>query len=82
MNLFDELMGLATVLLSLGTNVLVASIVPVPDKATRALMCVFHERLAAGEPPAGALAAAQQRVAADGPAERAAAAGFLCLGGG
>ena len=78
----DELMGLASVLLALGTNVLVASIVPVPDEATRKLMCAFHERLAAGDPPASALAAAQERIAADGPAGLAAAAGFLCLGGG
>jgi CHAT domain-containing protein len=75
-------MGLASVLLALGTNVLVASIVPVPDEATRALMCTFHERLAAGDPAAAALAAAQERAAGDGPAGLAAAAGFLCLGGG
>jgi len=76
----DELMGLASVLLALGTNVLVASIVPVPDEATRRLMCVFHERLALGDPPAAALATAQVRVS-DDPAGVAAAAGFLCLGG-
>src|SRR5205085_3662887 len=69
----DELMGLASVLLALGTNVLVASIIPVPDEATRALMCVFHERLAAGEPAAQALAAAQAPFASDGPAGPAAA---------
>ena len=77
----DELMGLASVLLALGTNVLIASIIPVPDEATRRLMCVFHEELAAGAGPAAALAAAQARVAGDGPAGLAAAAGFLCLGG-
>jgi CHAT domain-containing protein len=77
----DELMGLASVLLALGTNVLVASIVPVPDAATRTLMGAFHRRLAQGDAPAAALAAAQLRVAADGPAGLAAAAGFLCLGG-
>ncbi|NUR76381.1 MAG: CHAT domain-containing protein, partial [Thermoleophilia bacterium] len=78
----DELMGLASVLLALGTNVLVASIVPVPDEATRKLMCVLHERLAVGEPVAAALAAAQELIARDGPAGLAAAAGFLCFGGG
>ena len=78
----DELMGLASALLALGTNVLVASIVPVPDEATRLLMTAFHERLADGDPAATALAAAQERVAADGPAGLASAAGFLCLGGG
>jgi hypothetical protein len=77
----DELMGLASVLLALGTNVLVASIVPVPDDATRRLMCVVHVQLATGAPPAAALAAAQARVAGDDPASLAAAAGFLCLGG-
>src|SRR5262249_60102655 len=77
----DELMGLASVLLALGTNVLVASIVPVPDDATRRLMCVFHEHLAARVAPAPALAAAQARVADEDAAGLAAAAGFLCLGG-
>jgi CHAT domain-containing protein len=78
----DELIGLASVLLALGTNVLVASIIPVPDAATRTLMCAFHERLVHGDPPAAALAAAQEQVAREGPAGVAAAAGFLCLGGG
>jgi CHAT domain len=77
----DEVMGLASVLLALGTNVLVASIVPVPDDATRRLMCVFHEHIAAGVAPAPALAAAQARVAAEDASGLAAAAGFLCLGG-
>jgi hypothetical protein len=45
-------------------------------------MCAFHERLVHGDPPAAALAVAQERVARDGPAGIAAAAGFLCLGGG
>jgi hypothetical protein len=45
-------------------------------------MVAVHQRLAAGAPPAVALADAQQRVAADGPASTAAAAAFVCVGTG
>jgi len=57
--------------------------VPVPDAATAPLMVAFHQRLAAGQAPASALAAAQREVGeGGGAAELAAAAGFVCVGAG
>jgi CHAT domain-containing protein len=76
-------MGLAAAVLALGTATLVASVVPVPDAATRPLMVDLHTRLRAGTRPADALALAQQAALADadGPA-LAASAGFACFGAG
>lgn len=68
-----ELMGLASALLSLGTASLVASVSPVHDEETRDLMTAFHDRLAAGHPPAGALAEA---------ARTSGVLGFSCFGAG
>lgn len=78
----NELLGLSATFIERGTAQLVASVVPVPDLATTSLMTEVHRRLAAGEAPAAALASAQQKVAADGPAELAASAGFVCVGAG
>jgi CHAT domain-containing protein len=78
----DEVLGLTTALLGRGTATLVAPVVPVPDGETGALMCRYHGYLRDGEPPATALARAQERTRADSPARRAAAAGFVCLGAG
>lgn len=79
----DELMGFSGALLALGTSALIASAVPVPDEPTHRLMLALHERLAAGDEPAAALAAAS-RGALDrtAPADYAAAAGFVCFGAG
>jgi tetratricopeptide (TPR) repeat protein len=53
----DELLGLATALLARGTRSLVASVCSLPDSAgLRDTMTAFHEKLAAGTPPATALA--------------------------
>jgi tetratricopeptide (TPR) repeat protein len=79
----DELLGLAATFLAKGAQQLVASVVPVPDAATAPLMVAFHQRLAAGQAPASALAAAQRTVGeGGGAAELAAAAGFVCVGAG
>jgi CHAT domain-containing protein len=78
----DELMGLASALFAAGTDVLVASVVSVPDATVRPLMAAFHAGLAAGAGHAEALADAQVLLSRAGYAGRAAAAGFLCLGGG
>ena len=79
----DEVMGLAAALLALGCRSLIATVVPVPDDASRTLMVGLHRRLRAGDPPAVALAAAQRDLIADGSAEsRSAAAGFVCFGAG
>jgi CHAT domain-containing protein len=69
----DELLGLATALLGMGTRTVVASVAPVPDAAARRLMLAFHKRLLAGDAPATALAGAQARTES---------ASFVCLGAG
>jgi CHAT domain-containing protein len=74
----DELLGFGAALIAMGSRTVIASVVPVPDAATKRLMVTFHEQLVAGRSPALALARAQ---AALGPA-RAALAGFVCLGTG
>lgn len=78
----DELMGLAATLFSLGTCTLIASVVPVPDDATSALMLAVHRWLRRGLGPAAALARAQ--IVKDGPDDGtpAARAGFVCFGAG
>jgi len=75
----DELMGLASALLSLGTRSLVASVGPVDDEATKLLMVDLHRRLARGIAPAVALAAAQAQ--AD-PTWWASTYSFVCFGAG
>jgi tetratricopeptide (TPR) repeat protein len=67
----DELMGLAGAVFSLGTSTLIASVVPVADDLTKALMVELHRELCAGATPAHALATAQTRVQVDG---------FVCFG--
>jgi CHAT domain-containing protein/tetratricopeptide (TPR) repeat protein len=74
----DELLGMAAVLLGMGTRTIIASVVPVPDAVTRRLMLAFHRELAAGTKPAAALAHAQASLRGDS----AATAGFVCLGSG
>ncbi|HVL92327.1 MAG TPA: CHAT domain-containing tetratricopeptide repeat protein [Acidimicrobiales bacterium] len=77
----DELIGLAAALFALGTAALVATVVPVPDAATRRFMSRFHRHLRTGLGPAPALAAARADARPD-PALAVAAAGFVCLGAG
>ncbi|WP_051759150.1 CHAT domain-containing protein [Herbidospora cretacea] len=71
----DELLGLSTTFLALGTRCVVASMVPVPDARARPLMTALHRRLAAGLPAATALARTQQEAGDD-----VTAAGFVCIG--
>jgi tetratricopeptide (TPR) repeat protein len=69
----EGVMGLATAALSFGTSTVVAGVTPVGDAAARDLMTGFHAGLAAGMPPAEALAAAPRG---------AGALGFVCFGSG
>jgi tetratricopeptide (TPR) repeat protein len=69
----DELMGLASAVFALGTSTLIASVTPVPDGGSRALMLDLHDRLSAGTPPARALAEANLATGIDG---------FVCFGAG
>jgi hypothetical protein len=74
----DELLGFAAALLAMRTRTIIASVVPVPDAASRRLMLNLHQELARGTPPAAALAHAQERLRPTS----AALAGFVCLGAG
>ena len=75
----DELLGLVSALVALGSSGVVASVVPVNDPATVPLMVGLHGRLRLGDDLAEALA--QARVAAgDGHLARTAAQSFIALG--
>ena len=78
----DELLGLGGTFLAGGTAQLVASVVPVPDRETGALMAALHREILGGSVPAVALRTAQRELAGDSPATFAAAAAFVCLGAG
>jgi hypothetical protein len=78
----EELLGMLTGLLTLGTSAVVASVVPVPDVATCTLMTAFHRSLAAGAGVAEALRRARSEVdEGDGPSV-AAARSFAAYGDG
>lgn len=76
----DELMGLTSSLLALGTRTLIACMLPVPDGPARELMCALHDRLAAGESPAVALALAKEGLEKDDGHLYATTAALTCLG--
>jgi len=78
----EELMGLSSALLSMGTKSIIASVGLVPDShATGDLMVRLHEGLVAGLDPAEAMSEAQVAVA-DSRAGFVAAASFVCIGAG
>ncbi|MFG1606946.1 CHAT domain-containing protein [Actinoplanes sp. NPDC049265] len=60
----DELLGMVSALIPLGTRSLLASVVPVNDAVTSALMADFHERLRAGRGFGAALRDVRQAAAA------------------
>ncbi|HEV2760593.1 MAG TPA: CHAT domain-containing protein, partial [Acidimicrobiales bacterium] len=78
----DELMGLAAAFLALGTRSLIASLIPVPDRATAPLMLAVHDRMSGGASPAAALAAAAVTASEGDDAGLAVAAAFACFGAG
>ena len=75
----DELLGLVSALVALGSSGLVASVVPVSDPATVPLMLGLHGRLRVGDDLAEALAQARES-AGDGQLARTAAQSFIALG--
>ena len=75
----DELLGLVSALISLGSAGVVASVVPVNDPATVPLMLALHDHLRAGSGLAEALMLARHAVSADSVA-RATAYSFIALG--
>ena len=76
----EELAGLTSALLSMGTRNVIASVGLVPDSpATSDLMVDLHKGLVAGLEPAQALAAAQEGAFED-PERFVSAASFICVG--
>ncbi len=71
----DEIVGLVAALLTMGAHAVVASVVPVEDRASADLMVALHERLQGGQPPALALAGAQ------GASHIAVGLSYVCFGG-
>ncbi len=76
----DEVMGLVSALLALGSRQVVATVLSVPDHATATLMVAVHEGLGAGLEPAEALLSARARSDLADPAVFTAAAGCLAFG--
>ena len=77
----DELLGLVSSLLPLGTAGMVASVAPLNDQAAVPLMLDLHRRLQSGASLAGALCAVRRGVSHD-PVLRAAAWSLVALGAG
>jgi tetratricopeptide (TPR) repeat protein len=75
----DELLGLTSALLSLGTAGVLASVAEVNDEATVPFMLDVHRALASGAGLPGALLEARRQAAGDDLAE-ATAASFVALG--
>jgi tetratricopeptide (TPR) repeat protein len=71
----DELLGTAAALVGLGVTSVLAPVLPIPDVTSTPLMLAVHDRLAAGDDPSAALAAAAQRDP-DDPVALA----FVCIG--
>lgn len=88
----DELTGMVTAMLSLGSQAIVASVVPVPDAGAPKVMACFHQLLIDGHTPSAALSLTQSahRIGDFGSEELAgrsaavlaalAASGFVCFG--
>jgi hypothetical protein len=78
----EELMGLSSALLSMGTRSVIASVGLVPDsEATKDLMVALHRGLVSGLSPSEALHRAQME-AAETPEGYVAASSFICIGAG
>ncbi len=82
----DELLGLASSLIPLGTAGIVASVVPVNDRAVMPLMTALHRELRGGAGLARALRDARRETAARtadlDPVTAATGWSFICLGAG
>jgi tetratricopeptide (TPR) repeat protein len=77
----DEVLGLASSLIPLGTAGIVASVVPVNDVAVVPLMVALHRELRGGASPAEALRDARRASESDAVA-LATGWSFICLGAG
>jgi CHAT domain-containing protein len=77
----DELLGLASALIPLGTTGIVASVVPVSDGAVVPMMALLHRELRSGAGLAEGLRRTRAAVGSD-PVAAATAWSFSCLGAG
>jgi len=77
----DEVLGLASSLIPLGTAGIVASVVAVNDDAAVPLMTALHQRLRSGAGLAEALCQARHEMSSD-PVAVATALSFIALGAG
>ncbi|HET9779555.1 MAG TPA: CHAT domain-containing protein, partial [Propionibacteriaceae bacterium] len=77
----DEVLGLASSLIPLGTAAIVASVVPVNDTAVVPLMIALHRELRSGATLAEALRDARQQCQSDAAAA-ATGSSFISLGSG
>lgn len=77
----DELLGLASAVLPLGTAGIVAALLPVNDAAVVPLMLAFHDALRAGRSMAEALHDARRSLP-PGPLHQATGASFAVIGAG
>jgi tetratricopeptide (TPR) repeat protein len=75
----DEVLGLASSLIPLGTRGIVASVLPVNDRAAVPMMVALHRRLQSGAGLAAALRDARSD-AGDDPVAQATALSFVSLG--
>lgn len=78
----EELMGLASALLGLGTRRVLGSVLPAQDEAALALMTSVYSRLATGDGLAAALAAAQAAAGGELDQWTVTASAFVCFGAG
>jgi uncharacterized 2Fe-2S/4Fe-4S cluster protein (DUF4445 family) len=76
----DELLGLVSSLLPLGTAGIIAGVVPLNDHAVVPLMVNLHHQLRAGQSLAESLCHVRREVT--GPIEQATAVSLLSLGAG
>jgi hypothetical protein len=77
----DELLGLVSSLLPLGTAGIIAGVVPLNDHAVVPVMADLHRHVRAGQTLAEALHAVRRAFAAD-PVQRATAVSLIALGSG
>jgi CHAT domain-containing protein len=78
----DELMGFTAAVFALGTQTVIAAVVPVPDETTQGLMVALDEELTKHTPPAAALVRARAAIAGDDRRRAVARAAFVCFGAG
>ena len=78
----DELMGFTAAVFALGTQTVIAAVVPVPDETTKGLMLALDDELSRDTPPAQALVNARDAIAEDDRRHAVARAAFVCFGAG